>query len=317
MRYRIAIVDGIRTPFVKAFGEAKNIPAYELGRIAAVELLERTEIDKKLIDEVIFGNWASPYDSLNPARAIAIQSKLPENIPAYTVGDNCASGIQSITSAHEKIITGYADIIICGGAESISSIPVIFGPGMQHILYDLGKAKGLIKKLKILASLRLKHFMPSFAGSHANVDILSGLQMGEAAEFIAKELKITREEQDRFAFESHKRAVAATQSGRLAEEIVPIFMPPKYNKVINKDIGMREDINLENLAKLKPAYDRRLGTITVGNSSMIADGAGAFLIMKEEQAKARGYQPLGYIRSYAYAGVEPERMALGGVYAAY
>ena len=317
MNQRIAIVDGIRTPFVKAFGEAKDISAFELGRIATVDLLERARIDKNLISEVIFGNWASPYEALNPARVIAVQSKLPVKVTAYTVGQNCDSGIRSITSAHEKIQAGNAEIIIAGGAESMSSAPVLFGPAMQHIFYDAARAKSLIKKFNALIKLRPKHFKPSFVLSTANVDILCGLGMGETAEIVAKEFKITRGEQDRFAFESHKKALAATQSGKLAEEIVPIFVPPKYNNVIDKDIGMREDISLENLAKLKPYYDREYGTITVGNSSMLTDGAAALLIMKEEQARAMGYEPLGYIKSYAYTGLNPKRMVLGGIYASY
>lgn len=305
------IIEGVRTPFAKSGTVLKDIPAEELGRWAIHELLEKTNLDPKVVDEVIIGTVSQLVDTANISRVIAQQAGLPARVPAYTVNRNCASGLEAIGSAMEKIRAGMADVVLAGGVESMSRIPVFYyGKRLTEILVDLSKAKTVGAKIKKLALLRLRDLKP---GILSQTDPLVNMRMGDTAEVLVKEFGISREEQDAFAMMSHQRAVAARP--RLAEEIAPIYLPPHYDAVVKNDVGPRENQKIEELARLKPVFDQRNGTVTAGNSSPVTDGAAALLIMNEEKARSMGYKPLGRIRSYAYAGLDPARMGLGPSFA--
>lgn len=314
MMSRIAIVEGIRTPFIKAWTDFADLPAYELGRLAVRELLERTSLKPESVDEVIFGAVAQPAEASNIARVISLLAGIPNQKPAYTLCRNCASGFESVTSAAEKIITGSDEIVIAGGAESMSNIPLLYRQDTAKIFLKLAKAKNPLERLALSLSFRPRHFLKPQIGLQLGLtDMVCGLNMGQTAEVLAKEYAITRREQDEFALMSHERALSARQ--RLREEIVAVLVGPKYEKTVYDDNGVRENLTREDLAKLKPYFDRLSGTITVGNSCQVTDGACALLLMSEQKAKELGFNPLGFIRAYAYVGLEPKRMGLGPAFA--
>jgi acetyl-CoA C-acetyltransferase/acetyl-CoA acyltransferase len=311
---RIAIVDGIRTPFVKAWGDFWGIPGQELGRIAVRELLERTGLDPAKVDEVIFGAVAQPIEASNVARVISLLAGIPKEKRAYTISRNCASGIESVTSAAEKITLGIDEIVIAGGTESMSNIPLFYRQDSTKIFLKMAKAKSPLEKLGWLLRFRPHHFLkPGIGLEFGLTDPICGLNMGQTAEILAKEFGITRREQDEFALISQQRGFCARE--KLREEIVPVLVPPKYEKLVTDDNGVRENITLADLSRLKPYFDRHNGTVTVGNSCQVTDGACAVLIMKEEKAKELGFAPLGFIRAYAYVGVDPSRMGIGPAFA--
>ncbi|MEM1282541.1 MAG: thiolase family protein [Chlamydiota bacterium] len=309
---RIAIVDGVRTPFCKANGAFKDIEADDLGAFVVKELLARTGLDPNLIDELVFGNVIQPPHATNIARVVAVKGGVPDHVPALTVNRNCASGMEAVINASNKIRRGDGEIYIVGGTESMTHFPILFRKGMREWLIKLSKAKTLGSKLKLLTSFRpsfLAPEMPKIA------DPLVGLTMGQTAEILSREFHVTRSEQDHFAFNSQERASKARSEGRLQDEIVPIPMAPKFEKIQQDDDGPRDDQTYEGLAKLKPAFDKLTGTVTPGTSSQVTDGAVALLLMKESKAKELGYTPIGYILDDAVAGVEPERMGLGPAFA--
>jgi len=312
MTNRIAIVSGIRTPFAKAGSVLTNTPAHELGRIATQELLARGAVDPYSIDEVIFGNVAQPMEATNIGRVIALTAGLPETVSAHTVSRNCASGLQAIASAVELIRNGQANTVIAGGTESMSNIPLIFPKEMSDFLGWLMAAKTPAQKLKTFLRFRPRMLKPIVALVEGLKDPFCGLNMGQTAEILAKEFGITRDMQDEFALASHNKAVAATEAKRFAREITPVYLPEK-NTVVENDVGPRKGQTLEALQKLKPYFDRQHGSVTVGNSCPITDGAAALLLMSEEQLKKQNLQPLAWIRDYAFAGTDPRRMGLGPV----
>jgi acetyl-CoA acetyltransferase family protein len=309
------IVGGARTPFVKSWGALRHVPAQELGRIAAAEALARSTIDPADLDEVILGNVAQPADATNLARVVALRANVPKAIPAYTVNRNCASGIQAVTDAALRIETGRADLILAGGAESMSRIPFLFQDETRELMMSALRARGAVRRLAAWLRLRPRNFKPVVGLEVGLTDPVAGLNMGETAEVLAKRYEISREEQDRFALRSHQRAAQATASGRLREEIVPLFLPPEYGEAIPDDVGFRAEQSLEALAKLKPVFDRRFGTVTAGNSSQITDGAAALVLASEEKAREAGYPILGRIRAWAFAGCDPATMGMGPAYA--
>jgi acetyl-CoA C-acetyltransferase/acetyl-CoA acyltransferase len=315
MNMRLAIVDGVRTPFCKAGGKLKNIEADDLGAYAVKELLARTGFPKDRIDEVVFGSVAQPIHAANIARVIALKAGLPVSTTAHTVHRNCASGMQSFSTAAQMMAAGDAELVLVGGTESMSNIPLLYGPEMTALFARLGKAKSLPQKLKAMASFRFSHLKPVIALRQGLTDPVCGLIMGLTAEKLSREFRISREDQDLYALQSHARATAAIEAGRLAEEIVPLPVPPNYTEIQQQDEGPRPNQSMEDLQKLKPYFDRKTGTVTVGNSSQVTDGAAAALVMPEEKAQAEGLEPMGYLHSYAYAALEGERMGLGPVYA--
>ncbi len=315
MEPRIAILDGVRTPFCKAGGELQGAGADDLGAIVVRELLARTGVRPDRIDELIFGNVAQPPHAANIARVISLKAGLPESLVAYTVHHNCASGIQSITTAAGHIRTGQADLVIAGGTESMSGIPLIYGAQMTALFVQLFKARTMGQRLKALASFRPAHLKPVVALQLGLMDPICGLNMGQTAEVLAREFGITRQDQDAFALASHQKAVAAADSGRLAEEIVPVAAPPGYARIQLVDDGPRPNQSTEALAKLKPYFDRQAGTVTPGNTCPITDGAAAVLLASERMTKELGIEPLGYITGSAYAALDGSRMGLGPAYA--
>lgn len=310
---RVAIVYGLRTPFVRSGTLFRNLSAIDLGRIATVELLNHTEIDPKEIDEVIFGTVVFSPQAPNLGREVALGSGIPPSIPAYTVTRACASANQAITNAADSIMSGNADVAIAGGAESLSDIPVLFSKGFRTILYNSHREKNFMQKVKPFLGLHLRDLAPEALGL---VEPSTGLTMGESAEKMARENHISREDQDAFAYRSHNLAHKATEDGRLKEEIIRTLVPPDFSIVATADNGIRKDTSIEALSKLSPVFDRRYGTVTAGNSSPLTDGASVLLLMSEEKAKALGYEPLGYIRSYAYAALSPDdQLLMGPAYA--
>jgi acetyl-CoA C-acetyltransferase/acetyl-CoA acyltransferase len=309
---RLVIVDGVRTPFCKAGTDLASLGADELGRIAVNALLARTGLDPELVDEVIFGCVAQPADATNVARVIALRAGIPESVPAMTVQRNCASGCEAVTLAQERLLAGRGSIFIVGGTESMSNIPFLFKQTTAEKFSRLSRAKGFGQRLQTLAAFRPGDFLPRIGLMLGLSDPVSGMNMGETAEVLAREFGINRDEQDAFALESHKRALAARE--KLNEEICPVFLPARATAA-TKDNGPRENQSSEALAKLKPVFDRRTGTVTPGNASQITDGAVALLVMSEEKAERLGYRPLGFLSGYAYAGCDPSRMGLGPVFA--
>lgn len=310
---RVAIIDGIRTPFCKMGTEFNFLSAQELGRIVARELIERTGLDVRNIDEVIFGCVGQPAEAANIARIIGLLAGVPQQTPAFTVHRNCASGIEAVVSAAVRIRAGEGRCMLVGGTESMSNIPLFFSKAAQEIFMELGRAKSLPARLSVLAKFRPGHFGPVAGLQLGLTDPICSLNMGQTAEVLVQEFGITRKEQDQFSLESHLKAVASR--ALLQEEIVPVTPGPKFKKTVIDDNGPREGQTMEALAKLRPFFDKATGTITAGNSSQITDGAAALLVASESRVKELGIKPLGYLRSFAYAGVEPSRMGIGPAHA--
>jgi acetyl-CoA acyltransferase len=306
---RVAVVDGCRTPFCKAGTAFRDLSPIDLGKVAVRDLLGRADLDPAAIDEVVYGIVVPPVQAPNVSREVALAAGIPPRVPAYTVSRACASANQAITSAAENIQVGYADVSIAGGTEVLSDVPMLLSKPLRNALLGAARAKGLGGKASSLSSLRPGHFAPV---APAIAEPSTGESMGESAERMAKENGITREEQDRWAFRSHRLASEGTRDGRLKEEIVPAYVPPAYTEVITEDNGIRADTSLEKLAALKPVFDRRYGSVTAGNASPLTDGASAVLLMSEEKALALGYEPLGYIRSWAYSALDPRGQLLQG-----
>lgn len=309
---KVVILDGYRTPYVKAWTAMKDVPAYELGRITVREVLDRCGVRPEEADEVIIGNVAQPAEAANIARVIALEAGIPESVPAYTVCRNCASGMEAIAQAYERVRSGQAEIVVAGGVESMSQIPLLWDHEYAGILNSLRRAKTPWQKLTAASRLRPRHFRPIVALMQGLTDRTCTLNMGETAEVLAREFDIPRAEQDLFALQSHQRATAAR--ARLAEEIVPVLAGTGY-AAVTEDIGPRANQTLEALAALKPYFDRRYGTVTPGNSSPITDGAAAVLVTSAERTRALGVPPLGEVVSYAWAALEPRRMGLGPAHA--
>ncbi len=290
---RVAIVAGVRTPFAKAGTALKSISAIELGKLSVAELLQRTNLDGKEVQALVFGTVVPSVVEPNIAREVSLMPLLPKAVQAYTVSRACASANQAITDAADQIALGHLDVAIAGGSESLSNIPILHSQRFADILVLASKAKSLPARLGILARLRPRDFIPI---TPAIAEPTTGETMGQSAEKMAKLNAITREEQDHFALRSHRLASAGTADGRLTAEIMPVYVPPKFETVLTSDNGIREDTSYEALAALKPVFDRKYGSVTAGNSSPLTDGAACVLLMNEEKAKALGYPTLGIIR---------------------
>ncbi len=310
----VVIVEGVRTPFVKFGGVFKDLPAQDLGAMALKELVERTNLPTSEIDEVIIGNIAQPPEATNIARNIALFAGLPEEIPAFSVQRNCASGMQSVADAWYRIQAEHGSTYLCGGTENMSRIPLLFNEGAAEWMGNLFKARTMGQRLGLFAQFKGSFLKPVIGLQLGLTDGFCGLNMGDTAEILAKEFRITRQEQDELAVRSHNLAEKATENGLMAGEIMAVAIPPKFSKSISKDDGIRNGQSLPALAKLKPVFDRRNGTVTAGNSSQITDGAAMLLVMEEEKARAMGYQPLGRIKGFAFAALDPKRMGLGPAY---
>ncbi len=304
---RLAIIDGLRTPFCKAGTALRGLPAQDLGRIVVDELLQRTAFDRSRISELIFGNVAQPAEAANIARVIALTAGLPETTAAYTVHRNCASGFESMTSAHQKMVAGHGDVFVVGGTESMTNIPLLFSPTAASKFGAVNRARSWSQRLRALSRFRPSDFKPRIGLMLGLTDPVCDLNMGETAELLYADTGISRAEQDQFALGSHQKATAARE--KLAEEIMTVYLPD--GTYADQDNGVREEQSLEALAKLRPVFNRYGGTVTAGNASQVTDGAVALLVMHEKTARAMKCTPLGYLRGYATVGVDPSRMGLG------
>ena len=310
---RVAVIRGLRTPFARSGTHYAHLTALDLGKMVVAELISRSGVDPASIQELMFGNVIPSVKAPNIAREVILGTGLPRKIPGYTVGKACASSNQAITSGADLIFRGYADTVIAGGAESLSDIPILFSKRFADTLVAASKQKSLGGKLATFSRIRPKDLAPE---APALAESTTGLTMGESAEKMAKENGITREAQDRFALQSHHRAAKATSDGFFRDEVMTVLVPPGFDKVVETDNLIRADTTLDALAKLRPVFDRKYGTITAGNSSPLTDGASAVLLMSEEKAKALGLKPIGFIKSYAYAATDPfDQLLQGPVFA--
>lgn len=313
-REPLAVIAGMRTPFAKAFGPLASVPADELGRVALVAALDRVGLKPDQVDEVIFGNVASPADKANISRVIALEAGVPQDRPAHTVHRNCASGMEAIVAGWQAIRDGRGSVIAAGGTESMSNVPLLWDPRMKDLLLDLSRQKSFLGKLQVLSRIRPGMLKPIPALQLGLTDPTCGLNMGQTAELLARDFGITRDEQDRFALRSHQRATATWERCFYKGETAPVALPS--GQAVEKDSGPRANQTLEALAKLKPMFEPGTGSVTAGNSCPITDGACALILMPAARARAMGMSPLGYIRDYSVAGCEPRRMGLGPVFAA-
>ena len=284
-----------------------------MARQVARELLYRANLDGREVDEIVFGQVIPSVLAPNVAREVSLLPQFPRTIPAYTLNRACASAGQAITNAHDQIYLGNADVVLAGGVESLSDIPILHSRAMSQTLVAAGKAKSLGQRLSLFSRVRPKDLVPV---TPAIAEPSTGESMGQSAEKMAKENGISRDAQDRIALMSHQRAAAGTADGRLTAEIAPWFGGPGMDQVQTSDNGIRSDTSLEALAQLKPVFDRRYGSVTAGNASPLTDGAAAVLLMSEDKARALGYPPLASIRSYAVAAVDPGwQLLMGPAYA--
>lgn len=325
----VVLVEGLRTPFAKAGTKLKKVHPAELGKVALKQVIAQTNLDVNLVDEVIIGNTGNPPDAVNISRVVALNAGIPLKTSAYTVHRNCASALESISNGYEKIKSGTMDVIIAGGTENMSQMPTLPPKKFQEIFEKLFAAKGPkqalpllwtlfkadMKQIKALLSGNMKdEYFPVISVMMGLTDPFVGINMGQTAEILAKEWGLSRETQDKFALRSHLLASKATKEGRMREEIASVYLAPEYKEVVSDDVGPRESQTIEALAKLKPFFDKATGSITAGNSCPITDGAAMVLLMSREKAESLGYKPLATVRSYGFAGLEPERMGLGPVY---
>ncbi|MGH7653709.1 MAG: acetyl-CoA C-acyltransferase FadI [Gemmatimonadaceae bacterium] len=311
---RVAIIAGVRTPFAKAGTDLRHLSAIDLGKMAVSELVHRSGVDPATIDLLVFGTVVPNVLAPNIAREVSLMPLFPKNIQSWSVSRACASANQAITDAADQIVLGHADIAIAGGAESLSNVPILHSRGFADALVAASKAKSLGQRLGALSKIRPRDLIPV---TPAIAEPTTGESMGESAEKMAKLNRIARRDQDEFALASHMNAAAGTKDGRLTAEIAPAYIPPRYEKTLTADNGIRSDTNIDLLSKLKPVFDRKYGSVTAGNSSPLTDGGAAVLLMSEERAKALGYKPVAYIRGYAYAGIDPgEQLLQAPVFAA-
>ncbi len=310
---RVAIVAGLRTPFARSGTVFRSLTAQELGKLVVAELVQRTNLDPDGVDTLVFGTVVPSVLAPNIAREVSLLSLLPKGIPAVTVSRACASANQAITDAADQILLGHADVAIAGGAESLSNVPILHSRGFADAVIAASRAKSAAKRLGALARIRPRDLVPV---TPAIAEPSTGETMGQSAEKMAKINHIAREEQDQFALRSHRLAAAGTQDGRLTAEMMAVYVPPRFDTVATTDNGIRTDTTHDQMQALKPVFDRRYGTVTAGNSSPLTDGAAAVLLMSEEAARASGYAPLAYIKSYAYAALDPgEQLLMGPVLA--
>jgi acetyl-CoA C-acetyltransferase/acetyl-CoA acyltransferase len=311
---RAAIVAGARTPLCKAGTALKDVHVTELARASMQEALYRANVSAERVDEVIFGNVVMPADATNPARVSALYAGVPNRVPALTVQRNCSSGMEAVAQAGARIRAGEANLVLAGGAESMSTLPLLLPAETLEPMSRLARAKGLWQKATATATLRPRHFRPIAALEQGLTDPTVDMIMGKTAEVLAHEYGISRLEQDEFALRSHQKAAAAAERGVFTQEIAPFYAGERF-AAVTEDVGPRANQTMEALAKLRPIFDRRDGTVTVGNSCQVTDGAVSLLMADPAFARAEGLGVLGYVRGYAVAGLDPARMGLGPVFA--
>jgi len=310
----IVVVAGIRTPLGKMGGALAALSAVDLGMQAVRELLVRSRLTRDDVDAVIIGNVIQPVEATNIARVIALQAGVPRAAPAHTVHRNCASGMQAITDAAEKIQLGRADVILAGGVESMTHAPLLFHDQFREKMALLQRTKDVSARLKAVWGVIQAPWRPRISLMEGLTDPVVNMGMGQTAEVLAREFSISRKEQDEWSLQSHLRAAAAWDEGWYNEEVMHMFAGSSYAPV-HRDEGIRGEQSMDALKRLHPAFEKTLGTVTAGNSSQITDGAAMLLISHREKAEAEGWPILGYIHDWAYSGCDPERMGMGPVHA--
>lgn len=306
---RVAIVAGLRTPFARSNGILAKMSALDLGTAVVSELIARSEIPREEVDLLVYGQVIPSLKAPNIAREVALSTALPRSVDAYSVSRACATSIQAMTDVADQIALGHADVGIAGGAESLSNVPFSVSPRLADALVKASRAKDIPSKLRSFADISAKDLLPIPPSLEERT---TGMTMGESAEKMARENGISREAQDAFAKRSHDLAAKAWDEGKYDAEVMHLPVPPRYEQFARFDDFIRRDTSLEKMAALRPVFDKEYGTITAANSSGLTDGASALLLMSEEKARALGYEPLGYIRSYAYAAVDPKEQMLIG-----
>ena len=306
---RVAIVDGLRTPFAKSGTVFKDVSTLGLAQTVVNELLIRAGLDGGLIDRVVYGSVVQDVSSPNIAREIVLSTTIPDNTDAYSVTRACATSTQSFVEGANAILLGEADIVVTGGADSLSKPPVMFSDEFVDVMMKAQSARDPMSRVKALAGLRPKDLAPR---PPAIADRSTGASMGDAAEKMARINGIPREEQDAYAFRSHQKAVEAWEKGIYSDEVMTFPVPPKYTTVVEKDNIPRADSTYEKLSTLKPVFDKRYGTVTAGNASPLTDGAAALLLMEEKTADRLGFVPKAFLRSYGFAAVDPNWQLLIG-----
>ncbi len=309
---RIAVVSGIRTPFAKQSTAFSTIPAVDLGKLAVKALMDKTDIDPKLIDQVVFGQVVQMPEAPNIAREIVLGTGMNIGTDAYSVTRACATSFQTTANVVESIMAGTIDIGIAGGADSSSVLPIGVSKKLASTLLALSKTKTVYQKLSLLRTLSLKDIAPV---PPAVAEYSTGISMGQTAEQMAKSHGITREEQDALAHRSHTLAAKAWKDGLIQDEVMTAF-PEPYTAWLDHDNNIRHDSELASYAKLRPAFDRKYGSVTAANSTPLTDGGAALLLMSEKRAKELGYEALGYIRSFAFSAIDVHHdMLMGPSYA--
>ena len=303
---RVAIVAGCRTPFLRIATGYSQVPTRLLSAHLVAELVERSGIDKALIEKLVFGQVVLTPDAPNVAREIVMNANLPTSVDAYSVSRACASSYQSTVDVMMNIQTGNIDVGIAGGADVMSQPPLTLNKKMTEAVIRMNYSKG--SKLKAFKGIGLKDLMPRQPGIK---EPSSDLTMGQAAEKMAKENGISRADQDELAHRSHTNSTKAWKEGWFDEQVMSVIMGPKY-EAISKDNLFRENSQLDKYAKLKPVFDRENGSVTAANSSPLTDGASAVILMSEKKAKELGITPLGYIKSHAFAAIDPNWQMLMG-----
>ena len=306
---RVAIVDGLRTPFVKSGKEFKDVSTLELGSGVVTELLQRSGLDGDQIDQLVYGTVVHDVAAPNIAREIVLACNLPQTVDAYSVTRACATGSQSFVDGAKAILLGDADVVITGGADSLSKPPITYSDRFVDALMDANAAKDVASKVKAFSALRPRDLAPR---PPAIAERSTGATMGDSAEIMAKENGISRQAQDEFALRSHQKAVEAWEKGIYDDEVMPFHIGPDYQVTVDRDTIPRADTSLEKLAELKPVFDRRYGTVTAGNSSPLTDGASALLLMDEKVATKLGFVPKAFLRSWAFTALDPNWQLLMG-----
>ncbi len=306
---RVAIVAGLRTPFAKQWTAYREVSALDLANIVVAEMLQRIDLDPNEIQQVVYGQVVPSVEAPNIAREIVLATGMPKDIEAYSVSRACATSYQSTVNVAEAIMAGAIDTGVAGGADSASNVPITVSKPLADALVAATKARSIGERMQAFAGLRPRDLAPV---PPAIKEYSTGLTMGESAEKMAKENHITREAQDEFAHRSHSLAAKAWAEGKFDDEVMEVFVPNRFKEEIRQDNLIRKDSAIEKYTKLKPAFDRRHGTVTAGNSSPLTDGASALVLMREDKAKAHGFDVLGFIRSYAFAALDPAGQLLMG-----
>jgi len=317
----IYIIDGARTPFLKARNKPGPFAASDLATAAGRAVLNRQPFEPSALDEVILGCAAPSVDEVNIGRVVALRMGCGQKVPGWTVMRNCASGMQSLDSAIANVLAGRSNLVLAGGVDALSRVPLLFSDAMTLWFSQFAAARGPGQKVAALAKFRLSYLAPVIGIMKGLTDPNVGLLMGQTAENLAHRFGITRRQMDEYAARSHARVIRAQEAGwflqphdGLGPEIVPVF--DAAGDAYKDDDGVRKDSTVENLAKLKPFFDRKYGSVTAGNSSQVTDGAAWLLLATEEAVKRHDLEPVGRIVDSQWAGLDPSQMGLGPVHAA-